>query len=135
MVQVLLLQMDHTQNVHDPKLCMFGDGFQLQSDRVIPSPWGNGAVEAVRQATFTKGGLCAHMTYWLQTPTGASADIGASLKASSLFNLLAGKSRSGIAVRLTSFSRPNDTGPDPSIQLWDHLAKAANFEQLARSTG
>jgi len=135
MVQVLLLQMDRTQNIHDPKLCMFGDGFQLQSDQVIPAPWSPGRNEAVRQAAFTKGNLCARMTYWLQTPEGASADIGAGLKASSLLGLLVGKSRSGIAVRVTSFSRPGDTGTDPSIQVWEHLAKATHFEQLARSTG
>jgi EpsI family protein len=132
-VQVLLLQMSKSQNVHDPKLCMYGDGYRLDRDQAIPAPWSAGSGEQVRQAIFTKGSIGASMTYWVQTPDGASANIGASLRASTFLGMLAGKGMEGIAVRVTSIGKSGIQTAADATALWKGLATEMNFSELARS--
>ena len=133
MVQILLLQMSKSQNVHDPKLCMFGAGYRLDSDRVAPSPWSPGTGRQVRMAEFSRSGATAEMTYWIQTPEGESPEIGASLRAASFWRMLTGKGSNGIAVRVTSLASSGSPDKAAADDLWRSLATQMHLKELAES--
>ncbi len=122
-VQVLVLQVNNTQNAHDPKLCMAGSGYALQDDHTVQCPWGAGY--PVSRADFQKDSSRVSMYYWLRTPTGSIADMSSGLKMEGLKRALVGSTLKGLAIRVIAL--PHSTNPaeptDPKVaeNLWKTL--------------
>lgn len=127
-VQVMVLQVNNTQNAHDPKLCMSGSGYALNGEQALPCPWAQGPEGyPVSLAKFQKGDSRVTMYYWLQTQTGSVADMSAGLKMEGIKRALMGSSVRGIAIRVIAL--PHVSAPaeptDPKIAegLWGTIER------------
>lgn len=135
-VQVLLLQVNNTQNAHDPTFCMTGDGYDMARSEETEATWVGRSQKPYRvsRSLFTKAGLDVTMFYWIQTPTGTIPDMSAGFKFGGLMRALRGESTKGVAVRVICL--PRGTGePTPSevgAKLWRSLNESVDIEQMVR---
>jgi EpsI family protein len=132
-IQVLLIQVNNTQNAHDPKLCMAGSGFGLASLEEPVSPWvGAGDGARVSHALFAREGVQVDMFYWLQTASGTIADMSSGFKIEGIRRALRGEPTKGVAVRLISLPKSGVEPSDPSkaIELWREISAATNMKSL-----
>jgi EpsI family protein len=133
-VQVLVLQVNNTQNAHDPKLCMMGSGYKTTEDKVVPAPWSQkGQGDQVSRAVFHKNTEDLTMYYWLQTPGGTIADMSGEFKLKGILRALTGSTIRGIAVRVISMPNANNgqmTDPTVAVSLWNSLANQIHFQKL-----
>lgn len=125
-VQVLVLQVNHTQNAHDPKLCMSGSGYSQIEDKAVSCPWGDGGTSyPVSRAEFKKADSLVTMYYWLQTPEGSVADMSTGLKMEGLKRALTGSTMHGLAIRVIALPNSRDASvpTDPKIaeRLWHDI--------------
>jgi EpsI family protein len=134
-VQIMVLQVNNTQNAHDPKLCMAGSGFTLDSEKVQMCPWASGsAAYPISWADFEKGDAHITMYYWLQTAGGSIANMSGGLKLEGLRKALMGSTVKGVAVRVIALpNRLQQSAPtDPKVAaaLWETIAKRIQFDKL-----
>jgi EpsI family protein len=133
-VQVLLLQVNNTQNAHDPKICMRGSGYDLESEKEVVAPWvgKSGKPYPVTRAVFRKGQLTITMYYWIQTSTGTIADMSTGLKWAGVVRAFGGQSTKGVAVRVVClpFADNLPTRPEAGEQLWKDLNQSIDLEKL-----
>lgn len=135
-IQVMLLQVNNTQNAHDPKLCMVGSGYTLMSERAIPIP---GAGGDAMEAWFADGDQRTAMLSWLQTEHGTVENLSGGLKFAGILAALHGQRLAGVAVRVIEL--PNAvTGASPtddgrSIAFWKALAEQIDFNGLVARVG
>lgn len=122
-VQVLVLQVNNTQNAHDPKLCMAGSGYTLQGDRAQTCPWGGGY--DVSRADFQKDEAHVAMYYWLRTPGGSVADMSSGMKLEGIKRALTGSTLKGLAIRVIALPHATNPGQptDPKVAegLWKRI--------------
>jgi len=133
-VQILLLQVNDSQNAHDPKLCMAGSGYLPASDEVIQAPWKKPEQDSkISRAVFSKDNQqSVTMYYWLQTPTGNIPDMSGGFKIAAIVKALSGSSLHGIAVRVIGLA--NDAGvvtdPQTAAGLWAAISQQVDFDKL-----
>lgn len=137
-VQVLLVQVDNTQNAHDPRLCMDGSGYTETSTSEEAAPWSwSGPRNAVSHSVFSRDGRAREMDYWLATPRGNVPNMSAGLKFEGLKRALRGEPTQGIAVRLLTHPNAFDpsvmTPPARARALWEKIRAAIGFESLLGS--
>lgn len=134
-VQVLLVQVDNTQNAHDPRLCMDGEGYTETSSEEESATWSAaGPRNTVSHSVFTKNGHGRDMYYWMATPRGNVANMSLGLKMEGLKRALRGEPTKGIAVRLLAHPNAYDpaqtTSPERVRQLWSQIRTQIRFEEL-----
>lgn len=134
-VQVLLLQMNDTQNAHDPRLCMTGSGYQTGAERVVDCPWADSRKPyPVSRAEFEKGPAKITMYYWLQTPDGSVANMSSGLKWEGIRRALRGSTVKGVSVRLIALPHSDDTATptDPKVAetLWRTMSQQIGLDGL-----
>jgi EpsI family protein len=135
-VQVLLLQVDNTQNAHDPRICMRGSGYELTSLNEEDATWVGKSERPYRvsRAVFSKEGLNITMFYWVQTPSGTIADMSAGFKWAGVVRALRGLSTKGVAVRViclpANAQRRIPTAPGVAGRLWRELNESVDIERL-----
>jgi EpsI family protein len=131
-VQVLVLQVNDSQNAHDPKLCMSGSGYQVAEDKAVLPPWANGGSSMVSKALFTKGAERVTMYYWLQTSNGTITDMSGGFKLQAVLKALTGTTFRGIAVRVIGLETGPGAATDPAVaaQLWSSISKQVDFDKL-----
>lgn len=134
-VQVLLVQVDNTQNAHDPRLCMDGSGYTETSTVEEAAPWScSGSRNGVSHSVFAKDGQEREMDYWLATPRGNVPNLSAGLKLEGLKGALRGESTQGIAVRLLTHPNAFDptamTSPERARELWNQIRAQVGFDEL-----
>ncbi len=134
-VQILLLQVNNTQNAHDPRLCMAGSGYRDNEDRVIPSPWtASGRGYPVSRTEFEKGDSKVTMYYWLQTPDGSVADMSSGMKWEGIRRALTGSTVKGVAVRVIALPHTGDlstpTNPAVAEALWRTISEQVRVDGL-----
>ncbi|MCB8932014.1 MAG: EpsI family protein [Fimbriimonadaceae bacterium] len=138
-VQVLLVQVDNTQNAHDPRLCMDGSGYTETSTFEEAAPWSwSGSRNRVSHSVFSRDGRDREMDYWLATPNGNVPNMSAGLKLEGLKRALRGESTQGIAVRLLTHPNAYDpsvmTSPARARELWAQIDRQVGFERLVRGS-
>ncbi len=134
-VQVLLVQVDNTQNAHDPRLCMDGQGYVETQSSEEPATWSAaGPRNAVSHSVFTRDGRDRDMYYWMATPSGNVANMSMGLKMEGLKRALRGEPTKGIAVRLLTHPNAYDpsqtTSPERARALWSQIRTQIGFEGL-----
>jgi hypothetical protein len=132
-VQVLVLQVNDSQNAHDPKLCMAGSGYRNPVDEVVPAPWAKpGQDSKISKAIFTKNDQNVTMYYWLQTSSGNITDMSGGFKVAAIFRALTGSSLHGIAVRVIGLENDSGSVTDPSTaaHLWSAISQRVDFNNL-----
>jgi EpsI family protein len=139
-VQILVLQVNDTQNAHDPKLCMVGSGYANPEDRIVKAPWSDGGkqTQQVSRALFTKDQSTVTMYYWLQTPSGTIADLSAGFKWEGIKRALTGSAIRGIAVRVIALPNGHtDQATDPKVaeDLWKTISAQVHFDRLVADIG
>lgn len=134
-VQVLVLQVNNTQNAHDPRLCMAGSGFRLASEAIEPSPWktAEGGYD-VSRASFEKEGTGITMYYWMRTASGSVPNMSVGLKLEGLKQALRFQPVRGIAVRVISLPNrfePTKSGdPAAASKLWQEIEQQIRLKGL-----
>lgn len=134
-VQVLLVQVDNTQNAHDPRLCMDGSGYTETASTEEPGPWSlAGDRNEVSHSVFSRDGQDRDMYYWMATPRGNVANMSIGLKMEGLKRALRGEPTKGIAIRvLTSpnaFDPTRMTSPERARALWAEIRTKIRFEEM-----
>jgi hypothetical protein len=135
MVQVLLIQVENTQNAHDPRLCMQGSGFKNRYTREVKAPWADDhpSRNFVSHSMFAKESVERHMFYWMATPTGTVANMSVGLKLDGLLRALRGEPTKGIAVRVLGVGvQPTQETVDPERlkELWQQVRQKVDFNGL-----
>lgn len=135
-VQVLIIQVENTQNAHDPRLCMSGSGYAESSTQEEPAPWAEAKSRnnLVSHSVFSNQGEALDMYYWMSTRQGTVPNMSVGLKLEGIMRALRGEPTQGIAVRV--LGRPNaydgskSTSPAALKELWKQLSSAINFDDL-----
>lgn len=141
MVQVLLIQVENTQNAHDPRLCMAGSGYEEVSTTEERADWaaGDPKRDRVSHSVFANGQESLHMYYWMATPRGTIANMSSGLKLEGMLRALKGEPTKGIAVRI--LGRPNfiDPSKTPSEQviktLWKQIKAEVDMPGMLKEQG
>ncbi len=129
--QVLLLQVDNTQNAHDPRLCMTGSGYKVAEDREVTPPWNTSLTGKVSRAVFEKGTEQVVMYYWLQTQNRLIPDLSAGFKIHGILQALRGESVKGIAVRLILIRSSAGSDADKVLPaLWTKIESQTQLNSL-----
>ncbi len=133
-VQVLLLQVNNTQNAHDPKICMRGSGYDLVSEEEIEAPWvGNaGRSYKITRAVFKRDSSEVTMFYWIQTSSGTIADMSSGLKLTGIVRAMKGQATRGVAVRIVCLPVGGQvaTPAESGERLWSELNRSLDIERL-----
>ncbi|HVL39068.1 MAG TPA: EpsI family protein [Fimbriimonadaceae bacterium] len=134
-VQVLVIQVDNTQNAHDPRLCMNGSGFRETESEIISAPWADAHEDAeISHSVFTKDNRSQHMYYWMSTSEGTIANMSTGLKLEGILRALKGQPTKGIAVRVLGLENRFDpnrtTEPEVLQELWSQIREDVQFEKL-----
>lgn len=132
-VQILLLQVNNTQNAHDPKICMLGSGYRTSEDKPVQAPWSpKDQPESVSRAVFHKDTQDVTMYYWLQTPGGTITDMSGEFKLKGILRALTGSTIRGIAVRVIALQEANGemTSPEVAAKLWATISDQIRFRKL-----
>lgn len=134
-VQVLLVQVDNTQNAHDPRLCMDGSGYAETASAEEPAPWSlSGARNEVSHSVFSRDGRERDMYYWMATPRGNVANMSMGLKMEGLKRALRGEPTKGIAIRVltcpNAFDPTRTTSPERARALWTEIRTQIRFEEM-----
>lgn len=136
-VQILLVQINNTQNAHDPRFCMTGVGYRIADQREIDVNWANttGALSRVTSVLFEKETNRVYMYYWLQTPDEVIADMSSGFKMEGVKRALRGQATRGIAVRVICLTnqRTGDVTPKQAgIDLWRAIDDRLDILKLAK---
>jgi len=136
-VQILLVQINNTQNAHDPRFCMTGAGYRIADQREIDVDWANtsGATSRVTSVLFEKETNRVYMYYWLQTPDEVIADMSSGFKLEGIKRALRGQSTRGIAVRVICLTnqRTGDVTPEQTgIDLWRKIDDGLDILKLSK---
>ncbi len=137
-VQVLLLQVNNTQNAHDPRLCMAGTGYQLAQETREKQDWIAPALGAqpVSRAVFVKNRERATMYYWLQTSKETIPDMSAGLKIEGILKALRGEPTKALALRVITLPNMYDQSTESSeanaISLWKSITSFVNLDALVK---
>ncbi len=132
-VQILVLQVNDSQNAHDPKLCMSGSGYKNPEDKVVTAPWAKpGEDTKVSRAVFTKDQKNVTMYYWVQTSNGTITGMSGEFKIAAILRALTGSTFRGIAVRVIGLESEsgNVTDPEVAVRLWTSISKEARLDRL-----
>lgn len=136
-VQILLVQINNTQNAHDPRFCMTGAGYGISNQHETDVDWANTskASNRVTSVLFEKETRQVSMFYWLQTPDDIVADMSSGFKLEGVKRALQGQSTRGIAVRLICL--PNHmtgkvTPEQAGIELWRKIDDKLDILKLAK---
>ena len=131
--QVLLLQVDNTQNAHDPRLCMTGSGYKVVDDRAVAPPWNSPLPGMVSRAVFRKDSNDVVMYYWLQTDSRLIPDLSAGFKIHGILQALRGESVKGVAVRLILIQGSAGSNPDKVLPaLWNKIEATTKLDGLIK---
>jgi len=136
-VQILLVQINNTQNAHDPRFCMTGAGYRIANQKEIDVNWANssGLTNRITSVLFEKETNRVYMYYWLQTPDDVVADMSSGFKLEGIKRALRGQSTRGIAVRvicLTNQQTGDVTTEQAGIDLWREIDGRLDILQLAK---
>jgi hypothetical protein len=136
-VQILLLQVSNTQNAHDPRFCMTGSGYGIDSENRIQVDWANKShtPSEISRADFRKEEEKVAMFFWLQTPDGTIADMSAGFKLEGIKRALKGESTKGVAIRVICLTRQSSVEATPveaAIGLWRQIDDTLDVEHLAK---
>lgn len=137
-VQILLLQVNNTQNAHDPRLCMAGTGYQLASETRVRQDWVAPALgsQPVSRAVFTKDRQTATMYYWLQTSKETIPDMSAGLKLEGIMKALRGEPTKALALRVITlpnmFDQTQESSEANAVELWKQITSSVNLDALVR---
>ncbi len=136
-VQILLVQINNTQNAHDPRFCMTGAGYGISDQHEEDVDWANTskAANRVTSVFFEKETRQVSMFYWLQTPDDVIADMSSGFKLEGVKRALKGQSTRGIAVRLICL--PNQmtgevTPAETGISLWRKIDDKLDILKLSK---
>jgi len=136
-VQILLVQINNTQNAHDPRFCMTGAGYGIAEQHETDVDWANTSARTSRVTSvlFEKESRQVSMFYWLQTPDEVIADMSSGFKLEGVKRALRGQSTRGIAVRLICLTNdktgqvtPEQTG----IELWRQIDDKLDILKLSK---
>jgi hypothetical protein len=134
-IQVLLIQVENTQNAHDPRLCMSGSGFEETKSTVEPAPWADRHKRnEFSHSVFSKEGQDLHMYYWMSTSAGTIANMSSGLKLEGMLRAVRGEPTKGIAVRLLGlpnlYGRRASAEPEVLKKLWQEVRTTIKFDEL-----
>jgi EpsI family protein len=136
LVQVLLIQVENTQNAHDPRLCMQGSGYAETYTREEPGAWADADPKrnAISHSVFSKEGRDLHMYYWMSTKEGTVANMSSGLKLEGMLRALRGDPTRGVAVRIlgrpNAFEPDKTTDPETLKKLWQQIREQVKVEDL-----
>lgn len=135
--QILIIQIENTQNAHDPRLCMAGSGYVETSSKEEAAPWvGPGPRNLVSHSVFSKEGENLHMYYWMSTKNGTIANMSTGLKLEGMWRAISGEPTKGFAIRV--LGRPNrfneSESPAPEVlqKLWRQISERIRLEDLVK---
>ena len=137
-VQVLLLQVNNTQNAHDPRLCMAGTGYRLAQETRVKQDWVAPALgpQPVSRAVFEKDRQRATMYYWLQTSKETIPDMSAGLKIEGILKALRGEPTKALALRVITlpnmFDQSQESSEASAIDLWKQITNNVNLDALVK---
>lgn len=136
-VQILLVQINNTQNAHDPRFCMTGVGYRIADQREVDVDWANTSrtTSRVTSVLFEKNAHRVYMYYWLQTPDEVIADMSSGFKLEGIKRALRGQATRGIAVRVICLAnqRTGDVTPQKAgIDLWRAIDDKLDILKLSK---